>query len=248
MGQYEYPLLNQWGQSPEGDENTIYANAGLGEDNVPSTAGITHNWATPNNITLASLSTANLASSGGSYVFPYIRASSFGFAIPAAATITGVEVAIQWTASSSQYTLEELKLAWGASAASLSATNKGVGQNLGLGTGDVTTYGGDPDLWGELAATLTPAVVNSEDFGFVLKPGKVSTSSSSLRIDAARMKIYYDVTVDGAVRASQTEALVLATYSEDVRITQSYAEIIMSTDAASGAPKLGRRQVVVVTT
>ena len=246
MGTYRSPLDDQWGVSETEDEWSGKANAGTGENDVPTTASITHSWSNPSNITAESLSTAELASSGGSYIFPYLRASNFGFDIPSSATVLGVEVDVVWGATSSDYTLDELYLAWGASASTFSTTNKGTGQNLSSTGGDIVTYGGASDMWGESSATLTPTVVNSSDFGIVIKPAKTATDSNSCRVDCVRIAVTYSVTEDGNVRVSQTEALVLYTYEKDVQVTQTYAEVIVST-AIGGASGEGRRQIIVVT-
>lgn len=245
MTDYKIPLEDQWGVSPDEDEHSGYANAGTGEDNVPATASVTESWSTPSNITAVSSSTAGMASVGGSYIFPYIRASNFGFNVPAAATMLGVEVEIVWGGSSSDYTLDELKLAWDASATSLSTTDKGTGQSLDKNSGDSDTYGGATDLWGETSSTLTPTDVNSSDFGVVLKPAKTDTGDSDLRIDVFRLIVYYSVTEDGEARVSQSEALVLATNISDPRVTQTYAEAIVSVASSGGVPA-GRSKLMVI--
>jgi len=246
MSNYKIPLEDQWGVMPNADEYSGYLNAGTGEDDVPSTSGATEAWSNPGNITAVSLSTAEMSSTGGAYVFPYIRASNFGFTVPATATMLGVEAEIVWGASSSDYTLAELKLAWDASAASLSTTNKGTGQSLSKTSGSSDAYGGAADLWGETSATLTPSDVNSSDFGFVLKPAKTDTGDSDLRIDCMRLRVHYSVTEDGEARVSQAEALVFATSAEEPRITQTYAEVLMGTTPGGEAPSAGRAKIITV--
>jgi hypothetical protein len=183
-----------------GDESSDYYNPALGEDDVPATGGTTHNWGTPTNIQTAALGDASITSSAGPWVFPYLRGSDFGFTIPASATILGIEAAIYYTSNAgSAYTEDEVRLAWGASAASLSTTNKASG---GLPTVPAeATYGGAADLWGELSSTLTPAVINSSDFGLVLKVARASGAfSRTIAVDYFRLKVTYQ-TEDGSVTA-----------------------------------------------
>lgn len=249
MATFTEPLLDQWGQGAS--EGSEFKNPGTGENDVPATGGITHNWATPGNIvSQLSNSTANLASSGGTpYVLPYLRASNFGLTVPTGATIVGIETEIVWGSSSVGLTEDEIRLAWGASAANLSATNHGdLGALPSLNT--IETRGGPGDLWGELGSTLTPSVINSSDFGWVIKTGRsdTGTSTRTARVDVMRVKVYYTLTepLAGAVRTTQTEALVLVTEALPARITQAYAEVITSVSVASAIPT-GRRQVIVAT-
>lgn len=246
MGEIQDPFADQWDAATNGIETSPYRGPSTGENNVPATASVTSSWGTPSNIASVAQSDASFASSGGSYVFPYLRGSDFGFNIPATATILGIEASVVWGATSDHYTLAELKLAWNASAANLSTTNHASGENVGSDGGDVTVYGGESDLWGETTATLTPTVMNSTDFGFVLKPAKVSTAVSSVSVDAFRVRVFYsEATPDGAVRVSQVEALVLAKETKPVRISQVYSEVVMSVNEAVVA-SAGRQQTVIV--
>jgi hypothetical protein len=246
MGTYSFPLLDQWGNSPDADEVSGFANPNTGENDVPATASITHSWTAASNITDEESSYATLSSSGGSYIFPYLRASNFGLNVPSGATVVGIEVEVVWDVSDDEYSLDELRLAWGASAANLSTGDKGTGQLLDKGSGDTDLFGGDSDMWGEMAATLTPAVVNSSDFGVVLKPAKSDAGSSAMRVDCIRVRVFYSITEDGEVRTSQSEALVLYKDTAPVRVTQLYSEVLVSASAGGGSPAAGRQQTVVV--
>lgn len=246
MGEIQDPFADQWDASTSGIETSPYLGPSTGENNVPATASNTHNWLTPANIATLALGNSSFTSSGGSYIFPYLRGSNFGFSIPATATILGIEASVIWAATSDHYTLADLKLAWGASAVNLSTTNKAAGENIGGDGGEVTFYGGESDLWGETTATLTPTVINSTDFGFVLKPAKASALSSAVSIDAFRVRVFYsEATPDGAVRITQVEALVLAKETKPVRITQVYAEVVMSVNSPSVAGGGGQQTVIV---
>lgn len=245
MGAFSQPFIDQWNRARDGIENTSFLAPGVGENNVPSTPSITHSWVNPGNIDTVASGDATLTTAGsGPFVLPYLRASDFGFSIPSTATITGIETEIVWGSSSSLFDVEEVKLAWGASAANLSTGNKAAGE--AAGSSETTNYGGDADLWGETISTLTPALVNSSDFGFVLLLSKTSTSTLAARIDALRMKVYYDnTTVDGQVRVTQTEIMVLAKTIEPVFVTQTYLEAIISAPIVGVIPA-GQRQAVAI--
>jgi len=116
----------------------------------------------------------------------YLRAGDFGFAIPQGATIRGViaEVEHRHDDQGSQFT-----------AAINSARLIGAGGGLiGVEKADATilpevdayrSIGGNQDLWG---AVLTPAIVNSPNFGLALS--YVSTQGS-IYVDHVRLRVLY---------------------------------------------------------
>ena len=244
------PYIDQWGVGGS-EDNTDKRNAGTGQNDVPATASVTHNWSNAGNITSeGDLSTATLTSSvSNPPVLPYLRASNFGFDIPSAATIVGIETEIVWgSGSGTDYLESEIKLAWGASAANLSSGNKGDGASVP--TSVVTEVrGGAADLWGELASTLTPAVLNSSDFGFVLKLTRpTGTTSRVARIDCMRMRLHFELTdpLDGTIRATQVEAMVLVTEAKDVNVTQVFAEVLVNISEDPPTYAAGARSTVVL--
>lgn len=250
MATFVNPYVDQWGSG--GDQfPSLYNNAATGENNVPASGGITHNWTNPDRIVSYDDQTANLDTNGGGvYVLPYIRASDFGFDVPTGATIVGIEAEVIWGSSSSSLAESDIRVAWGASAVNLSTANRSTGATLGKSAGDSTVYGGPGDLWGELSSTLTPTVINSSDFGWVFKPSRADTNTTSriVRIDCMRIRIYYTSSepLAGAVRTTQTEALVLVTEALPVRVTQVYAETLTGIVIPATVPA-GRRQVIVAT-
>lgn len=251
MANFRAPFLDQWGTGGTEFPDT-FQNCGTGENDVPATASITHSWASPGNVTSQSgSSTSNLATSGGGvYVLPYIRASNFGFAIPTGATILGIEVEVVWGSGSSVYTQQDLRLAWGASAVNLSTANRADGSTLNTMDQSLEVWGGAADLWGELASTLNPTVINSSDFGWVFKANRADTNTflNTIRIDCMRATVYYSLSepLAGAARTTQTEALVLVTEAKPVRVTQVYSETLAGIIIPATVPA-GRRQIIVAT-
>lgn len=244
------PNIDQWGNGGS-EDNTDKRNAGTGQNDVPATASITHNWSNPGNITSElSLGAASLNSSiSNPPILPYLRASNFGFNIPSAATLVGIETELAWgSGSSSDYIESEIRLAWGASAANLSTDNNGDGASV-PGSAVTEERGGPTDLWGELASTLTPAVVSSSDFGFVIKLTRpTGTGSRTAFIDCMRMRVYYSLTdpLDGNVRVTQLEAMALVTEAKEVRVTQVYAEVLTNIPVTSLTYPAGTRSAVVL--
>ena len=122
----------------------------------------------------------------------YIVLSDFGFNIPSTATICGIFVEIEASC---------LGLAIGASArdnsvrllvsGAVAGTDHASGTNW-LGSDVVSSYGNGSDTWG---ATLTPAIVNSTNFGVAIST-RLSAGLAALfltaRIDNVQMTVYYD--------------------------------------------------------
>lgn len=238
------PILDQWGESPNGNIYG-YANAGVGTNDSPATIGVTHNWATPGNITTPVTGNATLTTSGaGPFVLPYLRASGFSFNVPSTGTITGVELFVEVGASVTDYISSEVRLAYGVTP-TLSIGNKNTGTFF---TSNVDLiFGGDGDLWGESTSTLTPSIVNSSDFGAVLKFTRSTTSTTrAINIVSMAMAVYFTGN-DGEARVSQSFAeVVYAQSAGEVRISQTFAEVIY-TPASSITFPIGRRQFIIST-
>jgi hypothetical protein len=112
------------------------------------------------------------------------------------------------------------------------------------------TYGGPTDLWGESTSSLTPAVVNSADFGAVLRLARSGgTFSRSMNVNYIEMAVYYSVAEDGAIRMTRAYAEALATDTAPVRMTRVYAEILRSlgeSGGGGGGSGIRRRPVIVI--
>jgi len=108
--------------------------------------------------------------------------TGFGFAIPAAAEIRGVTVAIRAKASS-QASDKQVKLAVAGAAA---------GNDLEYAsytTSFVTrTYGGATNTWG---LSLTPSIVNAAGFGVALRTSKPAFQSGTAEIDVVTVTVHY---------------------------------------------------------
>ena len=176
---------------------------------------------------------AVLTVDGSGDVVPYIRASNFGFSVPTDCTIVGVAAHFRTGNASRQdkFNKDELKLAWGASAATLSTGNKFTGASGH--TYQHEWFGGPTDLWGETAGTITPAIVNSTDFGLVAKISRNDTASggtNNAEIDAMNLAVYF----------------TLGSTNGDLQLTQLYVEVLGSI-AEGTPPSTAIPQCVIVT-
>lgn len=225
---FSEPYTNQWGGNSTDPVYTGFADPLTVENNVPAVGGITNSWTNITNV-LADDNAECLLNHGSTsppYVFPYIRMSNYGFNIPASATIVGVEAEfIKRSSFVWSYTTEdEVRLAWGASASNLSADNKAI-LAVRPNTGDFY-FGGEADLWGSV---LTPAIINSSDFGIVYRLENSTVNGETARgFSSARLKVFYNVPTDGSSVLTQQYGEVLIRDSEDIDITAQTAEILVT--------------------
>lgn len=225
---FSEPYTNQWGGNSIDPKYTGFGDPQTVENNVPAVGGITNSWTNINNVLTDDDSECllNHASTTAPYVLPYIRMSNYGFNIPATATVVGVEAefikrsSFQWS-----YTTEsEVRLAWGASASTLSADNK-ASLAIRPNTGNFY-FGGEADTWGSV---LTPAIVNSSDFGIVYRLENATVNGETARgFSSARLKVFYNVSTDGSVVLTQECAEVLINNIEDINTTAQTAEVLVT--------------------
>lgn len=154
--------------------------------------GTSTNWTNPGNITASdsTYATVTLASTATSY---YLQANTFGFSIPATATVNGVVVEVQKFATTASKNFMEDQTV------SLMVGGTITGNNYATtatwpSTNSFVSYGGTADTWG---LSLTPAQVNATNFGAAIAATNVHTSgaSSSLTasVDYVRVTVYYTV-------------------------------------------------------
>jgi hypothetical protein len=123
----------------------------------------------------------------------YLVLSKFGFAVPAGATIIGVEVGIKKKASATNAIEDyEVRLI-NQLAGGLVGENRIQGGTW-LTTNQFYGHGGAKDLWG---ATLTPTIVNqsagANEFGVAILPKRAGgwSAGKKAEIDVVKMTVYY---------------------------------------------------------
>jgi hypothetical protein len=135
-----------------------------------------------------------------------IMAEGFGFSIPTGATITGVQVDVVGKASVAGYV--SIPVAFNSLIKNGSPTGTGY-LNSTTWTTSLATYtlGGPSSMWG---TTLTPADVNSSNFGFAIKVYNGSSSALTAYIDYIKMTVSYSTGVNfaGATCTSVSGATV----------------------------------------
>jgi cysteine-rich repeat protein len=124
----------------------------------------------------------------------YLRASGFGFAIPNAATIDGIQVDMERVGLIT-FDQQARILKGGA----FGAANKALPDQWPLqGVDTVATYGGNGDLWGE---TWTPADINDADFGFAISV--FIAENGPAFVDAISITVFYSICGDNQVGISE---------------------------------------------
>jgi hypothetical protein len=156
--------------------------AGLGADD--SGTG-TLAWTTPNNVLSLNASYATRGLAAGS-ISHYIKATQFGFAIPATATVLGISADVNRAQNQATTVIndEKVRVVKGGVIGSTDRANATTWPT----TDTYVTYGSASDLWGD---TWTAADINASTFGFAISAKFVSGVTTTSRVDHIRMTVTY---------------------------------------------------------
>lgn len=157
---------------------------------LPATASTdsvigTINWTTPNNIKVDDNTSANVDFGATETSTYYIKATNFGFSIPANSDITGIIATVKELndkGSTSHYAKDvNVKLI---KAGTIQSHNKGTTTDRPEQV-TTTTYGNINDLWGD---TWTYSDINNSGFGLALS---YTGKGSIINIYSVKLQIYY---------------------------------------------------------
>jgi hypothetical protein len=150
-------------------------------------------WTNPSNAAASDNSRATAGFPGGSLdTTHYLKASDFGFSIPATATIDGITVETERSRSAfgaDVASTVRLRIIKSGSVSSTELTDSYTWTT----TDTYVTSGGSSNLWGE---TWTPSNINSSSFGVVLYTEL--NLGRTLQIDHVRITIHYTEPTSGA--------------------------------------------------
>lgn len=121
---------------------------------------------------------------GGNTTSYYLKATGFGFTIPDNATIDGIVVEVERSASGFYVRDARVYIVKGNA---LTGTNK-ANSTPWPSTDTYQTYGSPTDLWG---TTWTPADINSTGFGVAISVLNQDTNIAQAYIDHIRITVYY---------------------------------------------------------
>lgn len=147
----------------------------------------TLSWTNPGNVFASDNVYAQRASIGGTT--HYLKATNFGFTIPAGSTINGILVEIEKKRSNvGADTAVDNKV--NIIKSSISATNYASASNWPI-VDTYISYGSSTDLWGE---TWTATDINSSSFGVALSANMFPETSMTIYVDHIRITVYYTET------------------------------------------------------
>lgn len=188
------------------------AGAGADDSSVGSKA-----WTDTGNITAEDGAYA-LAGAGITGTSHYLKATSFGFAVPTGATIAGIKAEIKKgykTGGAGSVVDNRVQLI---KAGTIQTPNKAdtvtpwVNSSFG-GAFAWSAYGGQSDLW---SGTWTAGDINSSGFGIAISTTDVGAGAS---IDVIRITVYY--TTSGGF-TSTADAVIFASRSAELRTEGMY--------------------------
>jgi len=157
------------------DTGATYPGTGANEDRADSPA-----WSNPTNIERELLAATW---SGTDQPSDWLRGSDFGFSVPTDAVIVGIKLDMSRTKISGAVSNSLLYLV-DENGTNIGGSKHATNQEW-VGAQEVS-YGGASDLWG---ATLTPAIVNSSNFGARLSV--VCAGASSCSVTWYKITVYY---------------------------------------------------------
>lgn len=148
-------------------------------------------WTNPGNAAASDNTRANAACATATT--HYLKATNFGFAIPAGATIGGITAEIEHNKGPmAGYTENRISIV--KADGTIGTTNKSTGATGPLADADTyVTYGGSADLWDE---TWTSTSINDSDFGVVFSVTGTAASSQA-QVDHIRITVTYTAAVSG---------------------------------------------------
>lgn len=160
------------------------ASQGPNSGGVVSATGTGSVWSGTSNVFASDNTYASSLGVTADDTTQFLDITSFGFAIPGGAVITGVEVAVEVKSTGTVETrLVRLIVGGTAGGTNLSGSEVWPGSDAAI------TYGGASELWG-----LTPSAfdVNAGNFGVRLQATQVSAGAQA-SVDHVTIKVYYSV-------------------------------------------------------
>lgn len=171
----------------------LYAQAKSWSGTAANATGVgTVAWGSATNAQGADNSTfSTTANMGLSAVSNYLKATNYGFSLPAGAVVKGVQVIIYWKNNTSTLPLYDNEIDLVVAGTIQTASNKATGLQLLPTAASMTSYGSGVDMWG---LSLTQADVQNAGFGVavsVKRPTSGTSGNTTASIDAATILVYY---------------------------------------------------------
>lgn len=182
-----------------------FAGSAVDDASAPSGTGT---WSNPTNVFTSNDVRAEIALIlSGTFHSHFLKATNFGFAIPAGATINGIVVQVE--RSQTGTTINDGYACIVKTGTIITSVNKASATKWPT-TDTIASYGSSSDLWGQ---SWTVADINASNFGFAVTAFNPSSTTSTARIDAISIIVYYTATgawvppLDAVLAASQSAEL-----------------------------------------
>lgn len=179
---------------------TVYASsAEIGtspdSDREVSAGGSDNNWTPLTNQAGASDNSYESVTMASGEESQYLIVDNFGFSIPAANTILGIQVSIERSSSSDRTSDFKIQLVDEAGTVLTGGDDKADSGTDWPTTDGTANYGGAADLWGQIAGFWTPTKINDPDFGLaiaVLREGTGPPGNRTARVDHVTITITHE--------------------------------------------------------
>lgn len=161
---------------------------------------------------------------------PWIRFRNYPtIRVPGDATIQGVEVLITFGQTSTTEWLDtDVRLAWDpttTSGGNVQTSPQNKGTNTHCSPYRQQIYGGQSDTWG---ASLTPAIINSPEFGVAFRPTTTNGATNTQFIDAVQIRVYYTAPSAGEARITNFFVEAVTQTDAPVRVGTIFAEVVFN--------------------
>lgn len=187
-------------------------------------------WTNPGEAAASDNVHAAVLLAAGARPSQYLKATNFGFTIPATATIDGIIVELERSRQGSG-TIADSRIRLVRADGTVGTTDKADTTTDWNGE-TIITYGGATDLWGETG--LVGSDINDADFGVVVSVDRLTGTSPTGRVDHIQITVHY--TESGGTAHSQTITDALGGLDSVSRVADSaraLTEPIGGADAAS---------------
>ncbi len=142
-------------------------------------------WTNPGNAAASDDSWATAVIGAAVTPSEYLKVTNFGFAIPSGATIDGITVTIERSATQANRVNDSaVRIVKGGT---IGSTDKGSATNWPTSDGSAN-YGGAADLWGE---TWAYTDINNSGFGAAISASSTGSGTRTARIDLITITVTY---------------------------------------------------------
>lgn len=149
-------------------------------------------WSNPGNAAASDDSWATAVIGAAVTPSEYLKATNFGFAIPTGATIDGISVSVERSATQANRVADNaVRIVKGGS---IGSTDKADGATPWPTSDGAANYGGAADLWGE---TWAYSDINNSGFGVAISAASTGSGTRTARIDLVTITVTYTEAAGG---------------------------------------------------